>query len=302
MYHPTTRLLAVLELLQSRGRVGGAELARRLEVDERTVRRYITMLRELGIPVEGELGRYGDLSAPAGLQAPAADVHRRGVAGRRARAARGPADGPDAGGHRHRGAPWRRSSGCCPAPLREPRPGRVRRADARPADGAPRTPASEVVMTVSVAARERRTVWMRYRSGRTTAETERLFDPYGVVYRAGRWYTAGHCHLRDDPGCSAWTASLRARSARSRSCDRLASTAWPTSSSQSRRCPAESDLEVVFRTTLDVAREIMLPGRRHPGRDRGRRPPEWPHPGRRLDGSLPVESALADGRASSRPS
>ena len=59
MYHPTTRLLAVLELLQSRGRIGGGELARRLEVDERTVRRYVTMLRDLGIPVEAELGRYG---------------------------------------------------------------------------------------------------------------------------------------------------------------------------------------------------------------------------------------------------
>src|SRR5918992_488849 len=70
MYHPTTRLLAVLELLQSRGRIGGGELARRLEVDERTVRRYVTMLRDLGIPVEAERGRYGAYRLRPGFKLP----------------------------------------------------------------------------------------------------------------------------------------------------------------------------------------------------------------------------------------
>ena len=50
MYHPTTRVLTILELLQSRGSMSGGELAARLEVDRRTVRRYITMLQDLGIP------------------------------------------------------------------------------------------------------------------------------------------------------------------------------------------------------------------------------------------------------------
>ena len=59
MYHPTTRVLAVLELLQARGRLSGPELAERLEVDLRTVRRYVTMLQDLGIPVEAERGRHG---------------------------------------------------------------------------------------------------------------------------------------------------------------------------------------------------------------------------------------------------
>ena len=52
MYHPTTRVLTALELLQSRSRMSGAELAERLEVDRRTVRRYMTMLQDLGVPVE----------------------------------------------------------------------------------------------------------------------------------------------------------------------------------------------------------------------------------------------------------
>ena len=50
MDSPTTRVLTVLELLQSRHRVTGAEIAERLEVHIRTVRRYVAMLEELGIP------------------------------------------------------------------------------------------------------------------------------------------------------------------------------------------------------------------------------------------------------------
>lgn len=59
MYSPTTRVLTVLELLQTHGRLSGAELARRLEVDGRTLRRYIAKLEDLGIPVVAERGRYG---------------------------------------------------------------------------------------------------------------------------------------------------------------------------------------------------------------------------------------------------
>ena len=52
MYHPTTRLLTILELLQARALLTGDELARRLEVEPRTVRRYVTMLQDMGIPIE----------------------------------------------------------------------------------------------------------------------------------------------------------------------------------------------------------------------------------------------------------
>ncbi|HLL50519.1 MAG TPA: HTH domain-containing protein, partial [Thermomicrobiales bacterium] len=67
---PTTRLLSMLELLQTRGRIGGPELARRLEVGERTVRRYAVMLQEMGVPVEGERGRYGAYSLNRGYKMP----------------------------------------------------------------------------------------------------------------------------------------------------------------------------------------------------------------------------------------
>src|SRR5712691_7296625 len=70
MYHPTTRVLTVLELLQSRGRMTGAEIARRLEVNIRTARHYIEMLQDLGIPVVAERGRYGAYRLRPGYKLP----------------------------------------------------------------------------------------------------------------------------------------------------------------------------------------------------------------------------------------
>ena len=53
LYHPTSRVLSVLELLQSRpGLVSGADLAYKLETDVRTIRRYILKLQDVGIPIE----------------------------------------------------------------------------------------------------------------------------------------------------------------------------------------------------------------------------------------------------------
>jgi predicted DNA-binding transcriptional regulator YafY len=59
MYHPTTRLLTILELLQAHPLLSGAELARRLEVEPRSVRRYIQMLQDMGMPVEATYGPGG---------------------------------------------------------------------------------------------------------------------------------------------------------------------------------------------------------------------------------------------------
>lgn len=69
-YRPTSRVLAVLELLQSRRRITGAQIAERLEVSPRTARRYVEVLRELGIPVEGECGRGGAYSLRPGFKLP----------------------------------------------------------------------------------------------------------------------------------------------------------------------------------------------------------------------------------------
>src|SRR5258707_7603153 len=72
MYYSTSRVLAVLDLLQNHGQMRGDDLAARLEVDVRTVRRYALILRERGIPVEVKRGRYGGYSLPAGYRQPLA--------------------------------------------------------------------------------------------------------------------------------------------------------------------------------------------------------------------------------------
>src|SRR5262252_9189779 len=70
MSQPTTRVLALLEMLQAREVTGGAELARALEVDRRTLRRYIVMLEELGIPIVTTQGRYGGYQVVPGFKLP----------------------------------------------------------------------------------------------------------------------------------------------------------------------------------------------------------------------------------------
>jgi len=59
MVRPTANVLALLELLQSGRTHTAAELARRLDVDARTVRRYMDRLADLDVPVESTRGRYG---------------------------------------------------------------------------------------------------------------------------------------------------------------------------------------------------------------------------------------------------
>jgi predicted DNA-binding transcriptional regulator YafY len=193
-YRPTTRLLSMLELLQARGRMGGPELARRLEVGERTVRRYVAMLQEMGVPVETERGRYGAYSLRPGFKLPPMmftdeealalalgllSARRLGLSG-----AAPAVEGAQAKLER-----------VMPEGLRE----RVRTFEevVVPATVGPtRLPAGDVVVTVSAAVRERRRVRMRYRSS-ISEETERDVDPYVVVQGDAFWYTFGYCHLRE---------------------------------------------------------------------------------------------------------
>ncbi|MCO5226451.1 MAG: helix-turn-helix domain-containing protein [Thermomicrobiales bacterium] len=52
-YHPTGQPYSLLlEILQDRPGISGPELAERLDVSTRTVRRYIVTLQDMGIPVE----------------------------------------------------------------------------------------------------------------------------------------------------------------------------------------------------------------------------------------------------------
>jgi predicted DNA-binding transcriptional regulator YafY len=64
------RMLQLLSLLQSRPTWSGAELAERLEITERTVRRDVDRLRLLGYPVEAAPGRYGGYQLGRGGRMP----------------------------------------------------------------------------------------------------------------------------------------------------------------------------------------------------------------------------------------
>ena len=193
-YRPTTRLLSMLELLQARGRMGGPELARRLEVGERTVRRYVAMLQEMGVPVEAERGRYGAYALRPGFKLPPmmftdeeALALALGLLSARRLGLSGAAPAVE-------GA-LAKLERVMPDALRE----RVRTFEEAvvPAAVAPsRLPAGEIVVTLSTAVRERRRVRMRYRSG-LSEETERSVDPYAVVQGEVYWYALGYCHLRD---------------------------------------------------------------------------------------------------------
>jgi predicted DNA-binding transcriptional regulator YafY len=70
MPHPASRVLAMLELLQAHRSMTGGDLAARLAVDERTIRRYAGTLAELGIPVTAERGRYGGYRLLPGFKLP----------------------------------------------------------------------------------------------------------------------------------------------------------------------------------------------------------------------------------------
>ncbi|HET9611967.1 MAG TPA: helix-turn-helix domain-containing protein, partial [Acidimicrobiales bacterium] len=59
MLETSARLLRLLSLLQARPSWTAPELAERLGITDRTVRRDVTRLRDLGYPVDAEAGPHG---------------------------------------------------------------------------------------------------------------------------------------------------------------------------------------------------------------------------------------------------
>jgi predicted DNA-binding transcriptional regulator YafY len=184
----------MLELLQARERIGVPELARRLEVGERTVRRYAAMLREMGIPVEAELGRYGAYYLRSGYRLPPmifTDEEALGLAlGLLAARHLGLAEvAPAVEG----------ALAKLERVMSEALRGRIRalQETVSIAAGRPQAPArSEALLTLAAAVGEQRRVRLCYSSG-LSRETKREVDPYGVMHREGYWYAVGYCRLRE---------------------------------------------------------------------------------------------------------
>ncbi len=196
MYHPTTRLLAMLEMLQSRGRLSGAELAERLEVDRRSVRRYVETLQDLGIPIEGTRGQYGGYRLLPGYKLPPllfteaeAVALTLGLVGlRRWGLAMTSVTVEGALAKLERVLPNAARA-------------RVKAVQTHLAlETATRdTPVeSTTVILLSTAAAQGHSVLLRYQA-QGGEETERVVDPYGVVNWTRSWYMVGFCHLRQAP-------------------------------------------------------------------------------------------------------
>jgi predicted DNA-binding transcriptional regulator YafY len=191
------RLLTLLELLQARREMGGEEIAQRLEVTPRTVRRYIRGLQEMGIPIEAERGRAGGYRMRPGFKLPplmftneealvlvlgllAAERLGLATSGLAVEGALAKLDRvlPETLRDRLRAAQETLQLG-----LGDPEQERGH------ADG-------ETVLTLSAAARNGVRLRFRYRSSRGE-ESERFLDPYGIAFHNGRWYVAGWDHLRE---------------------------------------------------------------------------------------------------------
>ncbi|WP_084337572.1 helix-turn-helix transcriptional regulator [Actinomadura oligospora] len=190
MSRPTARVLTLLELLQSGGTRTVAELADRLGVEGRTVRRYVDQLIDLDVPVESVRGRYGGYRLAPGYRLPplmlsddeALAVLLGLLAGRRAGLT----------------TTDRTAGETASAKIRRVLPKHVaHRLDTlleafafTDQPGELDAPDAGVLLTLADAVRHRRPVSIRY-TDRDGRRSERTLHAYGIVAHAGRWYVTG---------------------------------------------------------------------------------------------------------------
>ncbi|MDE2427592.1 MAG: YafY family transcriptional regulator [Burkholderiales bacterium] len=193
MDNPTTRLLSLLELLQSHGLTSGAELARKLAITPRTLRRYIAHLEALGIPVAAERGRDGGYRLMQGYKLPpmmfSNDEAMALALGLVASRHLGLTASAPAGA-----SALSKLERVMPEALRQ----NVRAVHATVALDMAATHVrsnADVLATISHGAQKQQSLRLSYRS-QTGTETGRNIDPYGLAYLEGKWYVVAFCHLR----------------------------------------------------------------------------------------------------------
>lgn len=193
MSSPATRLFTVLELLQSRDELSGTALAQRLEVDGRTLRRYISKLQALGIPIASDRGRYGAYRLAPGSKLPPmmfTDDEAVALSLGLLFARQFPVAASGAGAQ----SAQVKLERVLPASLRA----KVRALSSTVQLDVPSAGASvphEALLTLSAAAHACQRVRMRYGSAKDES-SERELDCYGLAWRGGKWYAVGYCHLR----------------------------------------------------------------------------------------------------------
>ena len=193
MDSPTTRVLSLLELLQGQAQLNGTELASRLGVDGRTLRRYIARLQALGIPVQAERGRYGAYRLQPGSRLPPlmfTDQEALAASIGLLFAAHAGLDGATAGARSAQGKLERVMPQALGARLRA-----LSQTLQLDLDGPNAGTPGAVLLDLGLSAHLRERVAMHYDAA-NGASTERAFDCFGLAWRGGHWYAVGHCHLR----------------------------------------------------------------------------------------------------------
>ena len=198
MYSPTMRLLAVLELLENFQSLSGSELARRLEVEVRTIRRYIYTLQDMGIPVAAERGPYGGYRLERGSRLPPLIFNDSEAAAiimglRAIRQLHFPVDVTAVE------AATAKIERLLPEKILD----YVQDLESLLIIHNPsfysvtKMSHSDFVFLLGEAIRKQRRMMLTY-SARNGKETRREVDLYGLVWMEGQWYTAGYCHMRND--------------------------------------------------------------------------------------------------------
>ncbi|MCC3779718.1 YafY family protein [Streptomyces sp. UNOB3_S3] len=189
------RLIKLVLLLQSRPSMTGGELARELEVSERTVARDITALSEAGVPVYADRGRAGGYRLIGGYRtrltglgrAEAEALFLSGVPA--ALRDMGLADAASA-------ARLKVSAALIPELSDAPTSAAQRFHLDAPAWWRPGDP-PELLPAVADAVWDDRRMTARY-ARRDGDEVERDLEPYGLVLKAGVWYLAARAAGRAD--------------------------------------------------------------------------------------------------------
>ncbi|MDQ1377231.1 MAG: hypothetical protein QOE15_1404 [Acidimicrobiaceae bacterium] len=192
---PSARLLELLSLLQTRPHWNASELGQRLGITERTVRRDVTRLRELGYPVVADAGRAGGYQLGRGGALPPlllTDDESVAVAvGLRAAASGGVAGYDEAAV-----AALAKLEQMLPAALRE-RVLALNAATVITRAGVGPLVDPEVLLTIAQACRRPERLRFGYQDGSGNV-TERRVEPHGLVNAERRWYLVGRDLDRQD--------------------------------------------------------------------------------------------------------
>lgn len=191
--NPTARALVCLQLLQDSPGISAQRLGARLGVSERAARRYVSILREAGIPVESTRGPYGGYRLGRGLRPPPLLFSPAEALGLVMAVLDGHHDAGDATG------PVGSALGKIVRALPQVVAAQVeavRRTTAPAPDRGAARPDPGTTTELVRACSERRRVRLGYR---TEAGSEWLVevDPWAVVVRHGRWYLLCHSHTAD---------------------------------------------------------------------------------------------------------